>query len=332
MGLTSPIVKIPDVALTAALGDCLSDNADASISANHRGYLRQQSIPEPWEMYNVLLDCHLALVAGQDTRHQYELQNLDQTITLIVVLEGAIKLGKRGQPVCIMPEGHVTLVMPCEKSLEIEFCEGNQHVAMFLDLGTRFLNTVLNQEELSRLSTQLSNTHGVQQPLLNLSLPLTKTIYDIVYNLIQSPRTARFRQMLVESRANELVATILQDLLSYTQFIGETDMPVEVIRSIQKAHQIVIENFASPPTLNQLSRRVGVNRNKLSRGFKMLYGATVFEYCHNYRMKLAQTLLQKSRHSIAYVAELTGYEHPGNFTTAYKRHYGELPKEARLSS
>ena len=310
--------------LTSALSQCLDKGLEEETKSS--------AYPAPWEVYHVLNECHLALIAGEVSRQHYKLQNLDQTISLIIVLEGSIKISNTTQPLCNVPEGHVTLVMPRESELDIDFGEDMQHVALFLDLDTSFLDTVLSEEEFDLLGKQLGNIHDPQPSLLNLNLPLTKPIYDIVYNLVQSPQSARFRQMLVESRAYELVAIILQDLLSHTHVIGETNMPVEVIRSIQKAHQIVIENFASPPTLNQLSRQVGINRNKLSRGFKLLYGATVFEYCHNYRMTLAQTLLQKSSHSIAYVAELTGYDHPGNFTTAYKRHYGKLPKQTRLGT
>ncbi len=325
--LSSHATKTPAVPLTAALSKHLLDSETSTPV--HTNGTRHASYPEPWEVYRVLNGCELALVAGKGRHCQFDLHNLDQAITLLVVLEGTIKLGHNSHWVCDVPEGQVTLIMPCTGDLQLILDESPQHVALLMDLGNRFLTTVLNPEELSRLSRQLCRVHGSQQSLLNQNLPLTNPIYNLVYNLIQSPRTARFRQMLVESRANELAATILQDLLTHTQFVGEANMPIELIRSIQKAHQIVIENFASPPTLTQLSRRVGVNRNKLSRGFKTLYGATVFEYCHNYRMDLAQTLLKKSRHSIAHVAELTGYDHPGNFTTAYKRHYGILPKQSR---
>lgn len=96
-----------------------------------------------------------------------------------------------------------------------------------------------------------------------------------------------------------------------------------------KAENILRKHYAAPPSLEQLAKRLGTNRNKLSQSFKAIHGKTVFEYCNQYRMTIAKRMLSKHPFSIAHVAGLVGYEYPGNFTSAYKRHFGELPKSTK---
>lgn len=102
---------------------------------------------------------------------------------------------------------------------------------------------------------------------------------------------------------------------------------------LQEAFEIVCGSFATPPTLAELARRVGLNEFKLKRGFKETFGTTVYALVVTERMKKARELLltgdrQQSR-SIADIAEAVGYEHATHFTAAFKKHFGELPRSLR---
>jgi AraC-like DNA-binding protein len=56
---------------------------------------------------------------------------------------------------------------------------------------------------------------------------------------------------------------------------------------------------------------------------------TVAQYCQTQRMNEAARLLEDDSLTIYRVAELVGYEFPGNFTAAFKRHFGVSPKSFR---
>ena len=92
-----------------------------------------------------------------------------------------------------------------------------------------------------------------------------------------------------------------------------------------------MENYKSPPTITELARQVGLNRSRLCVEFKEIFGTTVFEFCQGYRMNKARELLQDRNLSIAQVAESVGYEHATNFTSAFKKQFGFLPKAIRAS-
>ncbi len=65
------------------------------------------------------------------------------------------------------------------------------------------------------------------------------------------------------------------------------------------------------------------------RGFKQLFGQTVFEYTQHLRMEMAKNLLESSEQSITDIAFEVGYEYSSNFATAFRRHFGISPRAAR---
>ncbi len=95
--------------------------------------------------------------------------------------------------------------------------------------------------------------------------------------------------------------------------------------ALHEAHRILHEQYIAPPTLAELSRMIGLNEFKLKRGFKALFGTTVYGFVVERRMALARDLLAQKRFSIREIAEHVGYQHATHFTTAFKKYCGTLP-------
>ena len=105
-------------------------------------------------------------------------------------------------------------------------------------------------------------------------------------------------------------------------------------RDIMLLHQVrdeVQNNFVNPPQLSEISRNIGLNRNKLSFGFKGLFGCGVYEYCQQYRMLQAKKLLQETSLSILEIAIEVGFQNHSSFSRAYKGFYGRAPSQDRDS-
>jgi AraC-like DNA-binding protein len=70
----------------------------------------------------------------------------------------------------------------------------------------------------------------------------------------------------------------------------------------------------------------------LKRGFQETFG-TVYALVVKEQMKKARELLFANHtnppRSIADIAEAVGYEHATHFTAAFKKHFGELPRNLR---
>ena len=98
------------------------------------------------------------------------------------------------------------------------------------------------------------------------------------------------------------------------------------------AKAIIEQEYRNPPSLRQLALMVGTNECKLKKGFKSLFGTTVFGYLFNYRMETACRHLSDSGKTIQEVAELSGYEYQSHFTTAFRRKFCMSPMEYRLQT
>jgi AraC-like DNA-binding protein len=97
-----------------------------------------------------------------------------------------------------------------------------------------------------------------------------------------------------------------------------------------QAKQIVEQHYMSPPSLHGLATMVGTNECTLKKGFKTLFGVTVYGYLFNYRMEMACRYLSDSNKTIQEIAGLVGYEHPSHFSTAFRRKFNFSPAEYRL--
>ena len=91
----------------------------------------------------------------------------------------------------------------------------------------------------------------------------------------------------------------------------------------------ILDESRRAPTLDELARRVGVNRNKLAVGFKHVFGMTVGAYHRDRRLERAYDMLRNPDISIGRVADEAGYRDAGSFTKAFKNRYGVLPSELR---
>lgn len=98
---------------------------------------------------------------------------------------------------------------------------------------------------------------------------------------------------------------------------------------IREAASILILDIYTPPSIRDLSLKVGLNEKKLKYGFKEVFDTTVYGYLFEYKMSLAQQLVLDTDKSISEIALLVGYDYVSHFCTAFKRKFGIPPKKMR---
>lgn len=96
---------------------------------------------------------------------------------------------------------------------------------------------------------------------------------------------------------------------------------------VAKAREILLDQIGEPITIKQLSRRVAMNECYLKKGFKEMYGTTIFEFYQNQRMEHAKYLLYEKGLSVTDVSGILGYSSISHFSTAFKKHTGLKPCE-----
>ncbi|MDF2611128.1 MAG: helix-turn-helix transcriptional regulator [Lachnospiraceae bacterium] len=101
------------------------------------------------------------------------------------------------------------------------------------------------------------------------------------------------------------------------------------IRAIQKAHDILSQNYSNPPSIVSLSKMVFLNEQKLKAGFSKHYHMSIGKYTNHTKMTVAANLLSTTDLSVENIASQVGYHHPTNFTNMFKKIYGITPLQFR---
>lgn len=96
---------------------------------------------------------------------------------------------------------------------------------------------------------------------------------------------------------------------------------------ISLAREILLEHIGEPLTIRELSRKVAINECYLKKGFKELFGTTIFDFYQGQRMEHARYLLYEKGLSVTDVSVMLGYSSISHFSTAFKKHTGLKPCE-----
>ncbi len=144
-----------------------------------------------------------------------------------------------------------------------------------------------------------------------------------------------------DSRENIYINAQMQMLLLYSLdcMVGEKEIDTinckflanEADRDkIVKAREILIQHIGEPITIKELSRKVAINECYLKKGFKEMFGTTVFDFYQSQRMEHAKYLLYEKGLSVTEVSMMLGYSSISHFSTAFKKHTGLKPCELLL--
>jgi AraC family transcriptional regulator len=99
---------------------------------------------------------------------------------------------------------------------------------------------------------------------------------------------------------------------------------------ISKARDILLASIGDPITIKELSRKVAINECYLKKGFKEMFGTTIFDFYQGQRMEHARYLLYEKGLSVTDVSMMLGYSSISHFSTAFKKHTGLKPCELLL--
>jgi AraC-like DNA-binding protein len=134
------------------------------------------------------------------------------------------------------------------------------------------------------------------------------------------------KKIFLEGKALELIS----HLMAY-HFGGSAEKKVPLEKREKKqidlARDILLDHMETPLSLAELARNAGISETKLTRGFRKLYGTSVFGYLRNHRLDKARMLLETGDMNVTEVAYAVGYASPSHFTRTFAKHYGSNPGE-----
>ena len=160
------------------------------------------------------------------------------------------------------------------------------------------------------------------------ALPRTEAFQQFSCSLQYLPDSGLARASYLRLKVGEFFC-LLNDLIPMEEQYAGSDLPRPEVRKLSRARAILDDLDGASPSIVQLSTAVGLNRRKLTEGFRKVYGETVAGYALELRMRKGYQLLKESPLPVHEIAERCGYEHASNFTIAFRRRFGTSPSEVR---
>jgi AraC-like DNA-binding protein len=158
--------------------------------------------------------------------------------------------------------------------------------------------------------------------------PLTATplVNIAIHQILNCPYQCPLKRLYFESKALELITHKLAQVASPECGLRNPSplRPADIER-IHEARDILISNMQNPPSLFNLARQVSLNDTKLKRGFRQVYGTSVFRYLRNHRFEHARHLLEERRMNVSEVAFAIGYSRIDCFISSFKARFGITP-------
>lgn len=200
---------------------------------------------------------------------------------------------------------------------EMQFLEINlspHFFKRFLPDHSEIFNTFRNSIEKQRSCLIHPEHHRI-------SFEMSRILNDI----INCSRTGIFKKIFLEAKIIELL------LLQLEQFFkNERPKPFLSGKDQDKIYAVrdyLVQNIDQYRSLTDLAHQVGTNEFTLKKGFKEIFGTTVFNFWNTIKMEQAKKMLLHTDLNISEISELTGYKNPRHFSAAFKRQYHVIPSK-----
>ncbi|MDR1020314.1 MAG: AraC family transcriptional regulator [Synergistaceae bacterium] len=160
--------------------------------------------------------------------------------------------------------------------------------------------------------------------------PLTTPPPDIINSLVHAANCNyphRVRRLFFENVFREiLLSLIARELPDDETSSGMNSFDAERIKSVPAT---LMTRLDSPPSIAELARELSINATKLQRGFKKIFGKSIYAYHRDTCLERAAIMLLDTDKSIFEIAMDAGYSGSGNFCNAFKKRYGASPGRYR---
>jgi AraC-like DNA-binding protein len=147
--------------------------------------------------------------------------------------------------------------------------------------------------------------------------------------LLNHSYSGSLENIFVNAKIHELLVYSLESIIDEKEVVFTCKFLADERgkESIYQAREFLLQHIGDPITIKELSRKVAMNECYLKKGFKEVYGTTIFDFYQQQRMEHAKYLLYEKSLSVTDVSALLGYSSISHFSAAFKKHTGLKPCE-----
>ena len=273
-------------------------------------HLRRVDISNGIFFYDILL---------KESSQTIKIKNLDRMVMLIAVKAGAVEIEEhREKQTERLKENTITIYGSSRQDFSLKV-SGEVFMLFVADFFLkRYLSGEISEPVdflYEKLEEEVSLEKINTQPIDALSL-------YVVEKLLKIESDDRMKSI----RAEHMVMEFMIHSFALIDIVDEK-ISQDERELAHRAKGVLLERFASPPTIKELAHLCATNESKLKKVFKKVYQSTINAYVQKLRMEEANVLLRKEKMTIGELATRVGYRHQGYFSKLFFETYGVYAKD-----
>lgn len=138
--------------------------------------------------------------------------------------------------------------------------------------------------------------------------------------------------LFLETKVIEIITVIFSEILeikireSTNYQLSKMD-----INTLLYVKELLDSSIADVPSITELAKIAHMSESKLTKSFSNMFGQSIHSYVLDQRLKKAACLLLDGKLTISQISDHIGYSKHSNFSKAFKKKFGVLPKEYKKS-
>jgi AraC family transcriptional regulator, transcriptional activator of the genes for pyochelin and ferripyochelin receptors len=191
--------------------------------------------------------------------------------------------------------------------------------------GARSLSCIVQRAALDRLFDWGAVQHDGRR------YHLTSELRAIALAIADAPMEGTPRKTYRIGKSIELLCETVRALATdiLVPVAQDSALTLADSRRLVAARHIIDEKWGEKLTLDLLARACGLNRAKLTRGFRALYHCTIAEAIAERRLVEASRALLTTDLPVSSIGYASGYLNNASFSRAFGRRFGVSPSEYR---
>lgn len=212
---------------------------------------------------------------------------------------------------------------------EIVLKAGQYHLSVHPEVTALFKKDTACHYFVTHYSSQLLKQAGIDELVKPCG---ARTLTNEMKKLIQSIRLNPFRNKVLTFHHDNCIRELLKQHLINNERPPSGELSEDDLNLIHATDWLLQEDLTQHDDIPTIAERMGINENKLKKGFQKVFKMGVFERLTHHRMEYAKILLVDTLKTIDDIAGLVGYSTRNSFITAFKNNFAITPKQWRIQN
>ena len=282
-------------------------------------YARQDDIVFPMEDFKIISNPKMVshrnvLEKGSKVYHE--------EIEIKYFYEGSATL-RIGDDTIIANAGDIIVINPYEFHATIDITEQNSRYHLFM-ISLDFFSDAKNS--MFDLRSLILEKHQYFNHRIPPNEYLQKKLLQIIHEIEQK---APYYKEAVKGLLLEFFALLMRNELRKDPVLPAESEILRYYTIIEPSLQKIRDHYAEKLSVDELASLCNVSKCHFCRIFKLVTKQTVVQYITEYRLKIADIMLEHTGNSIAQIAQQCGFMDESYFCRHYKKLRGVSPNKSK---